>query len=56
MIRLSFDVTEEQAEEIIESIDELDEDEKWEPDMEFSHQSAEAIRTKLYYALQARRH
>jgi hypothetical protein len=55
MIRLSFDVTEEQAEEIIESIDELDEGEEWEPDMEFSHQSAKKIRTRLHYSLEGRR-
>lgn len=55
MIRLSFEVSEEQAQEIVESIDELDEGERWEPDMEFTHESAQGIRTQLSYALQARR-
>jgi len=55
MIHFSFDVSEKQAAEIIESIDELDEGERWEPDMEFTHESAQGIRTQLSYALQARR-
>lgn len=46
---ITFEVEDEQVEEIIESIDELEEGEQWEPGLSFSYESAMAIRRDLEY-------
>lgn len=50
MITLSIDMTEEQAEEMVASIqDALDEDEEWNPEFTFQPEDAENIQKHLKY-------
>lgn len=54
MITLSMDLTEEQARAMIESIDSVEEGERWEPELSFQCEDAQQIRRYLLAQVEAR--
>lgn len=57
MITLSIDMTEDQAEEMVDSIqDALDEDEAWKPEFTFQPEDAENIQRNLRFQVRHNDH
>lgn len=55
-VDLNLRVPEDMAEEMVESIKELDEGERWEPQMAFDHEAAQEIQRRLRTQLKVHEH